>query len=257
MSKRFLILAVALLCLLALPAAALGHGPERAKIDPSVQAAARRHGGSQACRCIVYGDSQAPQRRACPTASRPRRTARGDRRRVPRTSPPTRSRPWPATIPSRTSSPTTPCTAIDYQSSPRHHQLAIGLGKCRAPERRRPRRPRRRGRGAGQRHRDQHRPRRRPAASSGWKDFVNGKRNLYDDAGHGTFVAGLIAGDGPPRCRWNRAATPPCSTAAWRPTPSIVAHQGPGQPRPGPRVHHDRRHRLGHRLTRTSTTSAC
>ena len=30
----------------------------------------------------------------------------------------------------------------------------------------------------------------------GWKDFVNGRPQPYDDAGHGTFVAGLIAGDG-------------------------------------------------------------
>ncbi len=30
----------------------------------------------------------------------------------------------------------------------------------------------------------------------GWKDFVNGRSAAYDDAGHGTFVAGLIAGDG-------------------------------------------------------------
>ena len=30
----------------------------------------------------------------------------------------------------------------------------------------------------------------------GWKDFVNGQPMPYDDAGHGTYVAGLIAGDG-------------------------------------------------------------
>ncbi len=30
----------------------------------------------------------------------------------------------------------------------------------------------------------------------GWVDFVKGKKRPYDDAGHGTFVAGLIAGDG-------------------------------------------------------------
>jgi serine protease AprX len=30
----------------------------------------------------------------------------------------------------------------------------------------------------------------------GWKDLVNGEPAPYDDAGHGTFVAGLIAGDG-------------------------------------------------------------
>jgi serine protease AprX len=30
----------------------------------------------------------------------------------------------------------------------------------------------------------------------GWKDFVNQQQQPYDDAGHGTFVAGLIAGDG-------------------------------------------------------------
>jgi serine protease AprX len=29
-----------------------------------------------------------------------------------------------------------------------------------------------------------------------WKDFVNGLPASYDDAGHGTFVAGLVAGDG-------------------------------------------------------------
>jgi len=30
----------------------------------------------------------------------------------------------------------------------------------------------------------------------GWMDLVKGKKRPYDDAGHGTFVAGLIAGDG-------------------------------------------------------------
>ncbi len=30
----------------------------------------------------------------------------------------------------------------------------------------------------------------------GWRDFVKHKKHPYDDAGHGTFVAGLIAGDG-------------------------------------------------------------
>ena len=30
----------------------------------------------------------------------------------------------------------------------------------------------------------------------GWTDLVKGKQHPYDDAGHGTFVAGLIAGDG-------------------------------------------------------------
>jgi serine protease AprX len=30
----------------------------------------------------------------------------------------------------------------------------------------------------------------------GWKDFVNDQPLPYDDAGHGTYVAGLIAGDG-------------------------------------------------------------
>ena len=30
----------------------------------------------------------------------------------------------------------------------------------------------------------------------GWMDLVKGKKHPYDDAGHGTFVAGLIAGDG-------------------------------------------------------------
>ena len=74
--------------------------------------------------------------------------------------------------------------------------LTIGLGDAdrrrRTADRQRRRRDRRDPR---QRHRRQPRPRRRDRIV-GWADLVKGKKHPYDDAGHGTFVAGLIAGDG-------------------------------------------------------------
>lgn len=35
-----------------------------------------------------------------------------------------------------------------------------------------------------------------PLVAGGWKDYVNGKSTPYDDAGHGSHVAGVLAGQG-------------------------------------------------------------
>ena len=62
----------------------------------------------------------------------------------------------------------------------------------------RPHRRRRERRGPGQRRIQPCRPCQEDGRSCivAFKDFVRGRQHAYDDAGHGTFVAGLIAGNG-------------------------------------------------------------
>ena len=87
-----------------------------------------------------------------------------------------------------------PVFGFDYASSLDVTNLAIGLGKVAAPAAGGPT-----GAGVGVAVLDSGIATTSDLGSSrivGWKDFVNKQKAPYDDAGHGTFVAGLIAGDG-------------------------------------------------------------
>jgi serine protease AprX len=87
-----------------------------------------------------------------------------------------------------------PVFGFDYRSSMDITNLSIGLGDIQAPGDGGPD-----GRGITVAVLDSGVATTSDLGSSriiGWKDFVNKKKRPYDDAGHGTFVAGLIAGDG-------------------------------------------------------------
>ncbi len=87
-----------------------------------------------------------------------------------------------------------PVFGFDYASSLDIKNLAIGLDRVAAPAAGGPT-----GAGVGVAVLDSGVPTTSDLDGSrivGWKDFVNQRRDPYDDAGHGTFVAGLIAGDG-------------------------------------------------------------
>jgi serine protease AprX len=192
MSKRFFILAVALLCLLALPAAARATGDlSGANIDPSVQAAVDATGGSEAVPVLVYGDSQAVQSvvpHGVDTTDLPVIGA------VAAYLTPDEIQNLADDGSVQNIVADNPVYGFDYQSSMDITNLAIGLSHVAAPKDGGPD-----GQGVTVAVLDSGVDTNTDLPSSrivGWKDFVNGKRKPYDDAGHGTFVAGLIAGDG-------------------------------------------------------------
>ncbi len=194
MSTRILVLALALLCLLALPAVALADDDlQGAKIDPSVQLVVDATGGDEAVPVLVY--------------------ARGDgddvRDRLP-AGVETTSLPvigalaayqTPDEIETLAGEPfvqailaDNPVYGFDYRSSMDITNLAIGLADVPSPADGGPT-----GDGVTVAILDSGVSAEQDLGADrivGWKDFVKGKRQPYDDAGHGTFVAGLIAGDG-------------------------------------------------------------
>ena len=155
MSKRFFILAVALLCLLALPAAARATDLSGANIDPSVQAAVDATDGSQAVPVLVYGDSQAVQSvvpDGVDTTDLPVIGA------VAAYLTPDEIQTLAGDDSVQNIVADNPVYGFDYQSSMDITNLAIGLEPSARTQGRRSRRPRRHGGRAGQRHRYQHRP---------------------------------------------------------------------------------------------------
>jgi serine protease AprX len=192
MSRRFLVLAVALLCLLALPATALAADElDGVKIDPSVQVAVDASGGSEAVPVLVYaGDTQA--------------VADAVPQGVDTTALPVIGALAVYLTPDEIEAlagedfvqgivADNPVYGFDYQSSMDITNLSIGLDKLTATD------GDLTGAGVTVAILDSGIDCQQDMPDSrivGWKDFVKGKRRPYDDAGHGTFVAGLIAGDG-------------------------------------------------------------
>ena len=195
MRAKYFVLAIALLCLLALPATALAADDgDGSKIDPSVTTVLEATGGDQAVPVIVYTepDASAVVDAAVPVGVETTDLPEFDAVAAYLTS---------DEIATVSDYPSVDMIVVDnpvfgfsYASSMDVTNLAIGLDKVAAPSSGGPD-----GRGVGVAVIDSGVATTSDLASSrvvGWKDFVNNRNQPYDDAGHGSFVAGLIAGDG-------------------------------------------------------------
>ena len=195
MRVKYLILAIALLCLLALPSTALAaDDSDDAKVDTSVTTVLDATGGDEAVAVIVYTDPGAGGvvQDAVPTGVETTDLPGFDAVAAYLTE---------EEIDALAASDSVdlivadnPVFGFDYKSSLDITNLAIGLDKVDAPATGGPT-----GAGVGVAVLDSGIATTSDLGSSrivGWKDFVNKKKTPYDDAGHGTFVAGLIAGDG-------------------------------------------------------------
>ncbi len=260
MRAKYLILAIALLCLLALPATALAADEQHGgKIDPSVTTVAR--GAPAATR---------PSPSSCTRTPAPH-----GRRRRRRAAAASRSTTLPVVdavaayltpdeidalagerLRRSASSPTTRSSAFDYRELDGRHQPHHRSRQGDAARRRRPHGRRRRVAILDSGVATHLRPR-PTAASSAGRTSSTGKKTPYDDAGHGTFVAGLIAGDGTASLPLEDGGFATMQFRGVAPRRRHRRRQGARQHRPGARLHGHRRHRSGPSPTRTSTTSAC
>ena len=196
MRAKYLILAVALLCLLALPATALAadDGADTSKIDTSVTTVLDATDGTEAVPVIVY---TAPGAGGVVDDAVPAGVETTDLSGFDAVA----AYLTPDEIDALATSDSVdlivadnPVFGLDYKSSMDITNLSIGLDKVASPATGGPD-----GAGVGVAVVDSGVATTSDLGSSritAWKDFVNNGKTPYDDAGHGTFVAGLIAGDG-------------------------------------------------------------
>ena len=193
MKAKIFFLAVAVLCLLALPATVLATGAVDDTVNPGVQVALDAAGQNAAVPVLVYTSGALDRvQDALPAVVE------------------TTELPLVDAVAAYLTAdeiallaeqdfvieivPDNPVYGFDYQSSMDITNLTIGLGDATPPAAGGPD-----GSGVSVAILDSGVGTNTDLASSrivGWKDFVKGKMKPYDDAGHGTFVAGLVAGDG-------------------------------------------------------------
>jgi serine protease AprX len=195
MRAKYSILAIALLCLLALPSTALAADDnDSGKIDTSVTTVLDATGGDEAVPVIVYTDPGAGGvvDAAVPMGVETTDLDGFDAVAAYLTQDEIDTLAASASVDLIVAD--NPVFGFDYASSLDITNLAIGLDKVAAPAAGGPT-----GAGVGVAVLDSGIATTSDLGSSrivGWKDFVNQQKTPYDDAGHGTFVAGLIAGDG-------------------------------------------------------------
>jgi serine protease AprX len=196
MRAKYLILAIALLCLLALPSTALAKDyGDSAKIDDSVTTVLQGTGGDEAVPVLVYTapDAATVVADAVPDGVATTELAQFDAVAAYLTQDEIQALAAEDAVDMIVSD--SPVFGLDYASSLDITNLAIGLDRVDAPAAGGPT-----GAGVGVVVVDSGVATTSPDLKNSrivaWKDFVNNKTQPYDDAGHGTFVAGLIAGDG-------------------------------------------------------------
>jgi serine protease AprX len=195
MRAKYLILAIALFCLLALPSTALAaDDTDSAKVDASVTTVLDATGGTEAVPVIVYTQ---PGEGAVVDGVVPSGVETTDLDGFDAVAAYLTQDEIDALATSDSVDlivADNPVFGFGYASSLDITNLAIGLDKVAAPTAGGPT-----GAGVGVAILDSGIATTSDLGSSrivGWKDFVNKQKAPYDDAGHGTFVAGLIAGDG-------------------------------------------------------------
>ena len=196
MRARYLFLAIALLCLLALPATVLAKdNGDSAKIDDSVTTVLEAASGDEAVPVLVYTepDASGVVADAVPDGVATTELSEFDAVAAYLTQDEIQALSGEASVNMIVSD--NPVFGFDYASSLDITNLAIGLDRVTTPAAGGPT-----GAGVGVAVVDSGVATTSPDLAGtrivAWKDFVNHKKHPYDDAGHGTFVTGLIAGDG-------------------------------------------------------------